>query len=99
MLMIADDEVVDLLKRCMLLLLNFQARRKVAEIWIGPFLHEMNDAFPRMNNAERKALLGRMADIGAIEILQRPRDSEEGGTYAIARINWKHPLVLEINPG
>ena len=96
--MLGDNEEFERVKRCTALLLDFQSRRNVPEIWIGPFLREMNDVFPSLANAQRKSLLNRVAEIGAIEILTRSRD-EEGGTYAAARINWTHPLVIEVNPG
>jgi hypothetical protein len=58
----------------------------------------MNDSFPLKSNAQRKELLTRLEEVGAVRIEERPR-SDEGGTYAVLLVQWGHPLVLEMNPG
>ena len=58
----------------------------------------LNDAFPLKSNQERKALVNRLQELGAVDIQQRSRADEEG-SYASLTVTWQHPLVLELNPG
>lgn len=95
---VADRYELEDLRKCMGLILNFQAERKIREVWMGPFLRVMNDAFPLKNNAERKELLNRLDELGSIQIEERRRN-DEGGTYAVIVVNWQHPLAIEMNPG
>ncbi len=97
--MVDDEHAMLELKRCTRMLLEFQRRRgRIQEIWLGPFLREMNEGFPLKNNSERKELLTAMSDLGIIEIVQRPRH-DDVGTYAVLLVNWQHPLVITMNPG
>lgn len=95
-----DDEAAMLeLRRCTRMLLDFQRRKGgIQEVWLGPFLREMNEGFPLKNNSERKELLTSMSDFGIIEIVQRPRH-DDVGTFAVVLVNWQHPLVIAMNPG
>ena len=95
---VADRYEFEDLRKCMGLILNFQAERKIREVWLGPFLRVINDAFPLKNNGERKALLNRLDELGAITIEEHPRN-DDGGTYAVIVVNWQNPLVIEMNPG
>ena len=95
---VADRYEFEDLQKCMGLILNFQAERKIREVWLGPFLRVINDAFPLKNNGERKALLNRLDELGAIAIEEHPRN-DDGGTYAVIVVNWQNPLVIEMNPG
>ncbi|MCP4604843.1 MAG: NYN domain-containing protein [Proteobacteria bacterium] len=93
-----DNHELDNMKRCANLLHEFRREHRVREIWLTPFLRVMNEAFPTKNNVDRKNLLNRLRDMGAITIIERPRD-DEAGTFSVILTNWKHPLIVESNPG
>jgi len=70
----------------------------VQEIYLNPFFREMNEAFPNMNNTQRKGLLNRLRSHNAIDIETRERGQGEG-TYAVILVkDWDHPLVKECIP-
>ncbi len=94
--MVVDSYELEDLKACTKLILEFRRDRNLREVWLGPFLRVMNEAFPLKSNAERKNLLNRIEDLGAIEIVERPRN-DESGTYAVILVCWRHPLVVEMN--
>jgi len=96
--LVNDAYEMDDLKSITKLILQFQKDNRINEIWLGPFFRIINQAFPYKNNAQRKELLGRLNQLGAIHIEERPRDGE-GGTYAVITINWSNPLVIAMNPG
>jgi uncharacterized LabA/DUF88 family protein len=95
---VADPDIMEDLKTCISLILEFLRDHKIHEVWLGPFLKTMNEIFPFKSNVERKALLSRLCDLGAIEIASRQR-SDEGSTYAVIVVNWKHPLIIHMNVG
>ena len=95
---VGDSHELEEQKKLMKLILEFRNSHRVQEIWLGPFLREMNDAFPYKSNADRKSLLSRLCKTGAAHIVNRPRE-DEVGTYAVLMVNWEHPLVIEMNPG
>ena len=95
---VADADKMEDLKTCTSLILECLRDHKVREVWLGPFLKTMNDIFPFKNNAERKDLLSRLCDLGAIEIESRQR-SDDRTTYAVIVVNWKHPLIVHMNVG
>ena len=96
--MVGDAHEFEEQKKLMELILEFRHNHKIQEIWLGPFLRQMDDAFPYKSNADRKSLLNRLCKTGAVRIEDRPR-SDEGGTYAVLIVKWDHPLVIEMNPG
>jgi hypothetical protein len=95
---VADADKMEDLKTCTGLILERLQDHKVHEVWLGPFLKTMNDIFPFKNNAERKDLLTRLCDLGAVEIVSRQR-SYDGSTYAVIVVNWTHPLIMHMNVG
>jgi hypothetical protein len=95
---VADADKMEELKTCTGLILERLQDHKVHEVWLGPFLKTMNDIFPFKNNAERKDLLTRLSDLGAIEIESRQR-SDDRTTYAVIVVNWMHPLIVHMNVG
>jgi len=95
---IEDKIELDELKKLVTLILDFQKSHHVTEVWLGPFFRILNDAFPLKSNADRKALVNRLQELGVVDIQQRSRADEEG-TYAVLAVIWQHPLVLELNPG
>ena len=94
---LVDEAELEDLKKLMKLILVFGKDRNVNEVWLGPFLRTMNDAFPLKSHQERKNLVNRLRELGAVDIIQRPRGDEEG-TYAVLTISWQHPLVLDLLP-
>lgn len=97
-LMLADDAEFENQKKLMSLILAFRQERRVQEIYLNPFFREMNEAFPNMNNTQRKGLLNRLRSHNAIDIETRERGQGEG-TYAVIVVkDWDHPLVKECIP-
>jgi len=97
-LILADDRELERQKKLMSLILEFQQRLDVREVYLSPFFREMNEAFPDMANFQRKGLLNRLRSHGAIDIQTRERDQGDG-TYAVIVIkDWEHPLVRECIP-
>ena len=96
--MVEDSYELDDLRNCMALVLKFMRDNDHEEVWLGPFLKVMNDAFPMKANSERKALLNRLCEIGAARIIDRPRGYGEEGTYATLLVARDHPLVKECTP-
>ncbi|MDD5306570.1 MAG: NYN domain-containing protein [Deltaproteobacteria bacterium] len=99
-LIVADPVELEDLKACLAVIVRIQSRLGVAEVWLGPLYRHLNEALPAKNNLQRKDLISRLANLGAIEIASRPRMDEGrvSGTYSVVTVNWKHPLVLEANP-
>jgi uncharacterized LabA/DUF88 family protein len=95
---VADADKMEDLKTCTSLILEFLRDHEINEVWLGPFLKTMNDIFPFKNSAERKDLLSRLCDLGAIEIVSRQR-SYDRSTYAVIVVNWNHPLIVHMNVG
>ena len=67
-----------------------------AEVWLKPYLYELQKPLGHLAEYERKALLGNLEDAGAIEVEKR-----DGGEnyYSVILINWDHPSVQKYFPG
>lgn len=88
------EEEADL-RRCLDILVNEFANR-FSEIGLVPFLRRLNEVFPHLANHERKELLRRLEESGAIRIEQR---EGQPYPYSVALVNWNHPTVREVNRG
>ncbi|MFH1435384.1 MAG: NYN domain-containing protein [Pseudomonadota bacterium] len=96
--LVRDGYELEDLKRAASLILKFQRDNRIKEVWLSPFLRVMNNAFPMKSNAQRKELIGRLCSMGAVRIEERPR-TDDSGTFTVITINWRHPLIIEANPG
>ncbi|MCC6685776.1 MAG: NYN domain-containing protein [Fimbriimonadaceae bacterium] len=72
---------------------KFKGKR---EVWLKPYLYELQKPLGHLAEYERKALLGNLEDAGAIEVEKR-----DGGEnyYSVILINWDHPSVQKYFPG
>jgi hypothetical protein len=86
------DVPEDRLQKCIPLLLQFRERVRSNEIWLGPFYKAvMNEAFVSLTQEERKAIVNRLKELGAIQI--ETREGHTGTPYAVVLINDQHPLI------
>jgi pyruvate/2-oxoglutarate dehydrogenase complex dihydrolipoamide acyltransferase (E2) component len=66
------------------------------EIWASPFLRRLTDVLPELPDWERRQLLSRLRDAGALRLEKR---EGEPHAFSVIIINYQHPDVLELNPG
>lgn len=81
-------------RRCLDILVNEYGHYH--EVWLTPFLRRLNEEFPLLANHERRALIESLVAAGAIAVEQREGQSH---SFSVARINWNHPTVREVNQG
>jgi hypothetical protein len=80
------------LRKCARLLIQFRDRVRSNEIWLGPFYKAaMNDAFVTLTQEERKAIVNRLKEMGAIRI--ETREGHTGTPYAVVFINDAHAVI------
>lgn len=78
---------------CLALILNYIEETKYKEPGVTPLLRFLTDEMPLLANWERKELLSRLEDKGAIHI-----ETREGFDYpfAVVVVNQEHPAVREL---
>jgi hypothetical protein len=89
-------------RRCLAFLLEQVQRYSIhqatptPEIWASPFLRRLTDVLPELPDWERRQLLSRLRDAGALRLEKR---EGEPHAFSVIIINYQHPDVLELNPG
>ncbi len=66
------------------------------EIFLTPYLHKLNHALPNLEAWERKAILMRIEESGALRIERRVGTPHD---YSVVVINYRHPSVQELMTG
>jgi hypothetical protein len=64
------------------------------EIWMTPYLHRLRAQMPNLAEFERRALITRLCDAGAIRVEKRPGAT---GEFSVILVNWNHPDVQQIH--
>ncbi len=64
-----------------------------SEVWMSPYLHKLRAEFPELSEPQRKAILSKLDESGAITIATR---SGEVHDYTVFTLNWNHPDVREV---
>lgn len=65
------------------------------EIWASPFLRHLTDVLPELPDWERRQLLSRLREAGALRLEKR---EGEPHAFSVIILNYQHPDVLELNP-
>jgi uncharacterized LabA/DUF88 family protein len=92
----------DLERRAMELILNefrklgAKQQRRVTELWLGPFMRLITDELSELPEWERRDLINKLRDAGAIRIEKR---EGEPHPFSVIVVNYTHPDVWELNPG
>ena len=60
------------------------------EVWMAPYLHKLRSELPELSEPERKAIISRLNESGAITIETRTGEVHD---YTIFKLNWNHPDV------
>jgi uncharacterized LabA/DUF88 family protein len=93
---IFDEEELECLKLVLEKLQKLQTMRNISELWLGPFLRQLADEMPALADFERRRVLDGLARSGAIRIEKRQGDPYP---FSVVIVNYKHPQVVELNPG
>ena len=87
-------------RECLRLVLEklqrLQSTHYTNELWLGPFLRQLADEMPALADFERRRVLDSLTRAGAIRIEKR---QGEPYPYSVVIVNYKHPQVVELNPG
>jgi uncharacterized LabA/DUF88 family protein len=62
------------------------------EIWMAPYLHKLRSEVPELSEPERKAIISRLNESGAITIETRTGEMHD---YTVFKLNWNHPDVRQ----
>lgn len=89
---IKDDNTLDALETLL------ERYGDKAEIWLKPYLYELQKRLGHLAEYERKALISNMDQAGAIAVEKR-RGQDTGLEYSVIVVNWDHPDVIDLNPG
>lgn len=81
-------------ERCLRLVMKADRQYRGRGIWMTPFLRELNDRFPYLDNRGRKRLLERLQERGAIRIEKIDGDPHP---YSVIQIDWDNPWVAEFD--
>jgi uncharacterized LabA/DUF88 family protein len=65
------------------------------EVWMSPYLHKLRAKIPELSEPERKAIINRLEQSGAIKVQTRSGDMHD---FTVFTVNWNHPLVRETAP-
>ena len=76
--------------------LEAKQQRRVPELWLGPFMRLLTDELPELPDYERRDLLNKLRDAGAIRIEKR---EGEPHPFSVIVVNYNHPDVQELHPG
>ncbi len=80
-------------RTCLEALLRFKEMRNVTEVWLQPFVRQLTDELPFLNEHERKRLLVDLERHGAIAIEKRDGDPYP---YSVILTNYDHPSVMDM---
>ena len=76
--------------------LETKQQRRVRELWLGPFMRLLTDELPELPDYERRDLLNKLRDAGAIRIEKR---EGEPHPFSVIVVNYNHPEVQGLHPG
>jgi hypothetical protein len=76
--------------------LEAKQQRRVRELWLGPFMRLLADELPELPDYERRDLLNKLREAGAIRIEKR---EGEPHPFSVIVMNYQHPNVQELQPG
>jgi hypothetical protein len=76
--------------------LGAKQQRRVTELWLGPFMRLITDELSELPEWERRDLINKLRDAGAIRIEKR---EGEPHPFSVIVVNYTHPDVWELNPG
>lgn len=62
----------------------------------SPFLRHLTDVLPELPAWERRQLLSRLREAGALRLEKR---EGEPHAFSVIIVNYQHPDVLELSPG
>jgi uncharacterized LabA/DUF88 family protein len=90
------DENYEWEERALLAIVRFQTEKNVREVWLNPFLYRMDadENFALMSSQERRGLISRLKDLGAIRV--EVRLGEQGRTFSVVHVRRDHPLVRKV---
>jgi hypothetical protein len=75
--------------------LVFKHFKGKSEIWMSPYLHKLRSEVPELSEPERKAIISRLNESGAITIETRTGDLRD---FTVFVLNWNHPDVRALAP-
>lgn len=93
---IVEEDELDCLRLVLEKLQRLQSTHYTNELWLGPFLRQLADEMPALADFERRRVLDSLTRAGAIRIEKR---QGEPYPYSVVIVNYKHPQVVELNPG
>lgn len=67
-----------------------------SEIWLKPYLTELQQSLGHLADYERRALIGNMEQHGAIAIEKREGDEHQ---FSVILVNYDHPTIQKYHPG
>ncbi|MBF9238105.1 NYN domain-containing protein [Hymenobacter sp. BT683] len=70
-------------------------QRPVRELWLGPFMRLLADELPELPDYERRDLLNKLREAGAIRIEKR---EGEPHPFSVIVLNYSHPNVQQLQP-
>ena len=73
--------------------LEAKQQRRVRDLWLGPFMRVLTDELTELTDFERRDLLNKLRDAGAIRIEKR---EGEPHPFSVIIINYNHPDVQEL---
>jgi uncharacterized LabA/DUF88 family protein len=76
--------------------LEVKQQRRVSELWLGPFMRLLTDELTELPDWERRDLINKLRDAGAIRIEKR---EGEPHPFSVIVVNYTHPDVWELHPG
>ncbi len=76
--------------------LELRQHRSVSELWLGPFMRLLTDELTELPDFERRELINRLRDAGAIRVEKRRGEPHD---FSVIVVNYSHPDVWELNPG
>ena len=76
--------------------LEAKQQRRVPELWLGPFMRLLTDELPELPDYERRDLLNKLREAGAIRIEKR---EGEPHPFSVIVVNYNHPDVQDLHPG
>lgn len=65
------------------------------EVWMSPYLHKLRNEVPELSEPERKDIISRLNQSGAITIETRTGEMHD---YTVFKLNWNHSDVREVAP-
>ena len=75
--------------------LEAKQQRHVPELWLGPFMRLLTDELPELPDYERRDLLNKLREAGAIRVEKR---EGEPHPFSVIIVNYQHPNVVALQP-